>query len=260
MAGPSLQTSIFGKIARLVPGFNQEGADAIPRLGRYGEAYTFPLLRKQHALADEGSYRVTSNTVGIAIGTPIIFTAINPTLIIFNNDAPTNPAAKRIYLDYINLCTTVAGTVTATATLTQAAVYVDNGNRYTSGGTNLTANIISPNMDVPMPTVASIYFGALVATAATAAQRTVSGLRTIRPLAAATTTPDVVGEIKQLNFGSVEGSMNGSVVAASPNYIPIAFPPVIIGPQQCALIYIWNVSGANGTPPQFVPEIGHWER
>lgn len=261
MAGPSLQNSVFGLVGRLLPGATQDGAEGEVRLGRYRESYALSLIRKQHLLADEGVYRIANNNnqSGITDNLGTGFVATVATAIIFNNDVASNPGYKRIYLDFNNLNTVTANTAASTAGSIQGAVYVDNGNRYSSGGTNLTANIISPNMDAPSPSVASVYFGALTATAATAAVRAVNPFMYIRT-AASGTAFDVAGENKLFNFGAVENTMNGSITVANANNIPVPLPPVIIGPQQSALLYLWYAAGTTNAAGTTAPTIAWWER
>jgi hypothetical protein len=261
MAGPTVQGSQFLRVSRNLPQAIADVNEAEQRGGRYAENYVLSLIRKQHLLADEGVYRVANNNnqSGITTNTGTAFVATVATAIIFNNDVVSNPAYKRIYLDFINLNTVAANTAASTAGSIQGAVYVDNGNRFSSGGTNLTANIISPNMDGASPTVASAYFGALTATAATAAVRAVNPFMFIRG-AATGTAFDVAGENKLFNFGAVENTMNGSITVANANNIPIPLPPLIIGPQQCAILYLWYAAGTTNAAGTNAPTIAWWER
>lgn len=233
----------------------REGVPA--RLTKYTEVYTQPLVRKSHLLADEGAYFVTNNAqTGVAEFNNTAFTAVNPFILIQNTDSV---GGRRIYLDYVALVTTLAGSAASGLVSIQAAVVVDTGLRYSSAGSNLTANIVSPNMDISnAKSIAQAYCGAIVATAASAAARTVCGLRILRPTVSGTVA-DVVGEMKLLNFGGVEGS-TGSVTLANANLLPQAFPPVIIGPQQSALIYVWQSVGATNVVANYAPELGWWER
>jgi hypothetical protein len=73
--------------------------------------------------------------------------------------------------------------------------------------------------------------------------RAISPLRVVRPVVSGTVL-DVVGETKLFNFGGVEAMLNGSITIANANFIPVPMPPVIIGPDQSALLYLWqNVGG-----------------
>jgi hypothetical protein len=142
----------------------------------------------------------------------------------------------------------------------QAALYLDTGNRYASGGSDITAGIVNPNMDLSAKSsVARAYFGALTAAAATGSVRAICPLRVIRP-AVSGTVLDVVGETKWFNFGGVEGALNGSITIANANFITVPMPAVIIGPGQCALLYLWQNVGGTNIAATYAPEIGWWER
>jgi hypothetical protein len=254
---------IRGITSRILPAANQDSPqlDIPPRFGRYGESYVQSLVRKQHLLADEGSYFLTNNNAqsGILSSGATGFVATTPAAVIYNTDSPTNPNYKRIYLDFLNLVTTVVGSAASGLVNLQGALYLDNGNRYSSAGSEITANIISPNMDLSPKSIARVFFGAITATAATASARALSPLRVIRP-AVSGTVMDVVGETKWLNFGAVEGMLNGSMVAANANFIQVPFPPVIIGPNQSALLYLWQNVGGTNVAATYAPELGWWER
>lgn len=230
------------------------------RGGRYREAYTLPLVRKQHLLADEGSYRVANNNnqTGITDNAGTAFSAVLATVLIYNSDSPGNAAAKRIYLDYILINTVTANTAASTAGSIQGAVYVDTGNRYTSGGTVLTGNITNPNADAANNSIAQVYCGALTVAAATGAVRAVNPFMAIR-LAASGTAFNVAGENMLFNFGAVEG-IQGTITVANANNINVPLPPVILGPQQCALLYLWYAAGTTNAAGTIAPTIAWWER
>lgn len=238
------------------------------RLERYMGMFTQPVVRKSHILADEGSYFLTNNAqTGIVTSAAVGFVATTPSLIIANIDSASNPIAKRIYLDNIELLVTTAG-ITATATQAKnLAMLVDTGNRYSSGGTNLTNNIVSPNMDGAFKSIAAVYFGNLTATAASANARTIVGQRLVRLPVTATTAPDVINDRVRLEFGSVENISSvviGSTGALQANVMQetIKMPPVIIGPGQSLLIYLWQLvaGGTYPTATTYAPEIAWWER
>lgn len=254
---------IRGITSRILPAVNPDSPqiDVPPRFGRYGEIYTYPLVRKSHGLADEGSFFGANNNAqsGILSSPATGFVATTPCMVIFNSDVVTNPNYKRIYLDSLMLNTTVVGSAASGLVNLQGALYIDSGNRYSSGGSNITANIISPNMDVAPQAKAQVYFGAITATAASASVRAISPFRVIRTAVSATVL-DVVGEVKWLNFGGVEGFISGSMTTANANFIPIPMPPVIIGPQQSALLYLWQNVGATNVAATYAPELAWWER
>lgn len=253
----SPQALIKGIVSRALPQLNPDTAnsDVTFRQGAYGEMYTMPVVRKQHTLADEGTYYVTNNAQTAIVPTyGTSLAATSPFIVIYNGNV-----SQRIYLDYISLTAVVAGASTTTAGYSAVAVYIDNINRYTSGGTNLTANVVSPNMSAGVnSSAASVYCGAIVAPAASGSVRIVCGLRNIRP-AVSSTVINVVGDQNLLTFGSVEG-IAGSITIANANIMPQAFPPVIIGPGHSALVYLWYPVLTSPSAATYAPEIGFWVR
>lgn len=251
----SPQAFIRGLAQRALPTFNPDSSnvDVGSRYGSYGENFVLSLVRKQHVLADEGSYfTATNNQTGIVptYGTSLV--ATSPFITIYNSNA-----VARLYLDYIALVAIAAGAQTTTAGYTAISVVIDAINRYTSGGSALTANIVNPNMAANNVSGAIINCGAIVAPAASAA-RTVVGIRNIRP-SVSTTVINVVGDMNLLTFGSVEGA-TGSITVANANIMPQALPPVIIGPGQTALLYIWYPVVSAPSAATYAPEIGFWVR
>jgi hypothetical protein len=258
----SPQALMKGLVGRLLGVPMQDGAESerAVRMGRFGEQYVRSLVRKQHLLADQGSYFIASNgnQTGI-LSTPATgFVATTPALIIYNSSRPASARAKWIYLDYMNLVTTVVGSAASGLVNLQGGLYLDSSNRYASGGNEITSSIVNANMDIdPRSSAARVYFGALTAAAAIQA-RALCPLRIIRP-AVSGTVLDVVGETKWFNFGGVEGALNGSITIANANFITVPLPPVIIGPDECALIYLWQNVGATNVAATYAPEIGYWE-
>ena len=100
----------------------------------YGAIYTNPLVRKTHNLADEGSYFTANNAqTGIVPTYGTAFSSTLPFITIYNN------SALRTYVDYAALVAIAAGACTTTAGYIALALATDTGNRYSSGGTNLTS-------------------------------------------------------------------------------------------------------------------------
>lgn len=258
----SPQALIRGVVSRILPSANPDSSnnDIAVRQGTYGELYTQPLVRKSHNLADEGSYFIINNAqTGITPPLGVAFSATVAALILYNNDT----LGRRLYLDYINLTNIVA--VTATSSVVGEAnaflaLVIDNGNRYSSGGSVLTAPV-NPNLSnaATTPNI-SAYFGNLTATAATGAARTLVGQRVTRP-SPTTAALTLVGDTWLLNFGAVEGMAATSQTVTNANFVPVPMPPVVIGPQQSVALYLW---WANHTPAGgasgFLPEIGFWMR
>lgn len=228
-------------------------SDVAVRGGAYGEVCTQPIIRKQYNLIDEGNYAVLQNgQTAAAMTTTAAFSATAPFVSLFNNN-PIGGAS--MYLDYVNLTCTVAGTAASGLTYTGLTVVTDAINRYTSGGTALVAN--NPNQGAANNAAASViaFYGAITAAAASAAARTVVGLRNVRP-ASTGAIATVVGDDIILNFGAVEGNSAGSITVANPSIIPVALPGVEVPPQGSALIYLYYATSTTPVAAQWVPEVG----
>lgn len=252
----SPQALLRGLVQRALPAPNTDSPnnDAAQRFWTYGEGAVVSVVRKAHVLADEGTYFVTNNAQTAIVptyGTGLV--ATSPFILV------QNQSAFRLNLDYASLTAVAAGACTTTVGYTALAVVIDSAIRYTSGGTNLTPNITSPNMLIAPPAGVQAYCGAVVATAASAAARTVVGLRNIRP-GVSTTVMNVIGDNHTLNFGGVENTVNGSITITNPSLIPTPLPPVIIGPGHSALIYIWYPVVTAPSAATYAPELGFWLR
>jgi len=257
------EVMIKGRVSRSLPQMDIDGGrEGEPaRISRYGEVGVFSPIRKTHSLIDEGSYFVANSgsATGILSSPAVGWVATTPCCVIYNGDS-AGATAKRLYLDFILLNTTVVGSAASGLLRVEAAVYLDIGNRYSSAGTEITANIYNPNMDGPVrASVARVWFGAITATAASGSVRPISPLRVCRPTVSGTVA-DVVGETKLFNFGGVEGTLNGSVTIANANFITIPMPGIVIGPNQSALLYVWQNVGGTPVAATYAPEIAFWER
>jgi len=253
----SPQALIKGLVARLLPPPNADSNnnDVALRQGRYGEAIVLAGMRKQHLLADEGSYFVAhNNQTGVTITTTAAFADVSPFLVITNNEPS---GGKRLYLDYFNMVTTTAGSAASGLTTIQAVVRVDATNRYTSGGTALT--VVNPNGDDVTAARVTAFAGQVVAPAASGSVRTVAGLRTLRPCVSATVA-DVVGEMKMLNFGGVEGGSAGTITVGSANIVPVSLPPVVVAPGGSALIHVFYAASGTPVAAAYTAELGFWMR
>jgi hypothetical protein len=244
MANEIVQRGIVARALAAVgfQGDAQQSGAAGLRFGRYGESYALSLVPSKHLLADEGSYFTVNNgQAGIATAAaPTAFSATNPFLLIYNRD--TAPNGRRIYLDFALLLATAAGTA---GTSVQCAVTSDAGNRFVSGGSALTPAIVNGNQDAGATSVAQIFAGNI-----TAAARTISGNRLLKGAI------PVAGDQYVLNFGGVDAPhfLASATVTFSVNNLV----PLIIGPNQSALIHLWLP--AQTAAASFAPELGWWER
>lgn len=251
----SPQALMRGLVARALPSFNSDSqnSDVGFRLGPYGEQYIQSLVRKTHNLADEGSYFTCHNLQTAIVPTyATAFSAtVGPFITIYNN------SALRCYLDYCALVAIVAGISTTTVGYTAFSAVVDTGNRYSSGGSNITANLVSNGASAIGNPGLTIFCGAITATAAVA-PRTIIGLRNLRP-GVSSTVINVIGDMNLLNFGGVEGAV-GSIVIANANIMPQSLPPIIIGPNQTGLLYLWFPVMSAPSAATYAPELGLWVR
>jgi hypothetical protein len=250
MANEIVQRGIIGRML-LALGGQADGAQSSPagqRYGRYGEGYALSLFPDMGVLADEGScFTVNNAQTGLATAVaPTSFSATNPFLLIYNRDA--QPNGKRIYLDTATLVATAAGTAGSNL---QCAVSVDSGNRYSSGGTEITSSIVNPNFDATGGSVARVWAGNITAIAATSAARNVVGNRYLKGAIPA------AGDTYILKFGGVDAPLlTGS--AGSLYTMVQNVPKVIVGPNESALVYIWLASQSAAS--SYLPEMAWVER
>lgn len=242
--------SSTARVRRVRPPKLPDATVAENRATDYGEQIVSVLTPKHYALADEGSYFVTTNpTVGTGLPTiaaPTTFVATSPFLLVYN--AAPAASGKRIYLDYLRLICTAPGTG-GTALHLAVTVDVARTDKWTSGGSLLVP--VNPNMDSDLAAIARVYAGALLAAAAPQARLLGHApLRTAIP---------VINDVYCVNFGGHEYTGDSVLVsgaAIAQRYIP--HPPVIIGPQQWAAVNLWLP--AQSVASSFEVELGHWER
>lgn len=265
MPGLQFDTSQLLKVSRDRAQTLLDGLFGPARASRYGEQTVVPMVRKQHALADEGSYFTANNGQTAITGQALAAVDLTkPSLVIDNTDSPTNPAAKRIYIDYLTMLAGATAYSNSTSnTITFAHIALDTINRYSSGGTELAIN--NPNGDYPQKaSVARVYAGAL--TLATAkALRHLSGYRLMRLPVSATAMSLANVDRWFCNFGGVENAGDQHVQASATLEATavarnIGFPPVVIGPGQSFLFYITNISNSGATGGTLHYDCGWWER
>ena len=235
---------------------------------RYNELATIGLMRKQHALADEGSFFVANGgDTAITGQTTQALDATKPSLLIQNTAPQSGGMGKRIYIDYISLL----GGGTAYSNLTSnTGMYfylgIDTILRYSSAGTALT--VANVNGDVPnASSVAQVWAGAIVTLTAGSAFRTIGGRRLMRLPVSSTVLSTANADRWYFNFGGVEtGAFETSTDTTSATLESkwvsryINCPPIIIGPQQSFLFNINCITGGTVTAGNLFYEIGWSER
>ncbi len=193
----------------------------------------FPINTDFHGVVDEGSYFcVQGAQTGIATAAaPTAFSDTNPFLSIFNKDT-----VKSIYLDFIALMVTAAGT---NGTQLFAAAQIDlNTDRYTSGGTDLTANIANPNGNAPNVSAKSSVARQLV------------GNRVLRG------SIPVVNDTYIIKFGAVDSP--AALGVSTVGMVLQNVPKIVIPPQGSFLLHLWLP--AQSVASSYIPEAGWVER
>jgi len=255
-----------GIVQRLLPSpfTDDRESDKPIRFGRYGEPIIAFAAPTRHQMSEEGTYVVVTNpTIGTGmlwVAAQTAFSDTAPNFIIQNLENAANPSAKLLYLDYLKLITTAAAT---TATAFHYAVKIDNALRTptTDHTTNNTGALIpvNANMNVSglpgnLAVMAQNSATVSVIPAASSAARIV-GRGCVGGL-------NVVGDEVLIVFGATDAGAQSATTAAEgtgqPGRRVSSSPPVIIGPQQSAVIYCWLPGSAASPAPEF--ELGLWMR
>lgn len=220
------------------------------RATRFGELITVPMGSKVYGYLDDDSYFVATNpTMGTGIAGIAASTSYDAAehLLFLRNTSPS----KRLYLDFIDLVVTAAGTNGTTTGFTMVG---DKGaSRYTSGGSAITP--INPNLDGANPgTDLTLKFGALVTAAASV---------DVRPLGdfLVRTVIKVVGDSYRFSFGDSGaqwGLAGASLDGTTSAKVTIPCPGVILGENDMFLLSDWAASQTVGSSYQF--RMGGWFR
>lgn len=238
---------IHARAGAAIPSSNADGTFPDLRVDAFGA----PHVRTEvYAWAEEGSYFKACNATlgtGIAQGIQTSFSDTANVLLLLRSSSAT----KKIIPHYIRLINTVAG---ATTTSSRLAVKLDTANRYSSGGTDLTTQIVNSNSGLgPTSVVDVLRFGAVTAAAAVAA-RTVANVQ-LKTQAAPCWT---VGDEVKLVF--TDDADPGNLSGSAPLCIVRNVGPVVLqGANHCLLVHLWNPANAT-TAPSWEVEMAWWER
>lgn len=204
------------------------------------------------AWAEQGQYfRAVNGTLGTGIAAAITtsFSATAALLAMVNGSS----AGVWVIPHYIRLICTAAG---ASSTSSRLAVALDTANRYSSGGTDLTTQIVNSNSALsPASVVTPLRAGAVVAAAAVAARYVANmGLKT-------QASPCwTVGDEVTLNFLPSSSAGGIPISGSAAQQIIKDIGPVILGGQNHSLLlHMWNPANAT-TPPSWELELAWWER
>jgi hypothetical protein len=250
-SNPNSFTSFLqGITSRVFPTKIADNVQQSPRMTPYGEFGVANYMNDVYPVADEGQYfAIVNPTLGTGIATIAAADAYDPleTYILLQNMEPIG--GKRVYLDFLRLLCTGAGT---NGTNLHFSTAIDGCvSRYTSGDA-LASQPKNVNMDSNNRSCVQAYAGPLITTAASANVRYLDNgkVRLVIP---------VVGDSYQFNFGSKAGG-NGGLITSGTTQCSLIFThvPVIIGPQQSFLFSLWGTSQSAG--PAFTISFGWWER
>lgn len=256
---PGIDTNQLITVARALPNATSDGRSPVPgvRGGRYSEQYVQAVTPTKHVLADEGAYFVATNpTIGTGVAYALT-TAFNDTTGAMFALQNTNAAGgKRLYLDYLKLIVTAVPTAN---TSMEFAVKVDPKDRTpTAGNVAITpVNVNGDDSTSPGVTVQAFTAAAITVPASGSSARTVSRSHISTGLI-------VLGDEYVLAFGPADiGTAHTSIAvkastSSASRYIGTA-APVIVGPGQWAVLYMWMPSAAT-TAPSFEYELGFWVR
>lgn len=254
---------IEGVTSRALP---QAVADNVPsgpgRMGRQRELYTLGLIPTKHLLADEGSYFVATTPVpgtGIAMTISIAFSDTVAMFALKNTDDKANPAAKRIYLDYLRLI--LLGTA-PTAVVGRHIAIKRSPLTDREPVTAANKTLMTP---VNMAGAAGRASICRALSYSAAAAMTVPASVASDPVLCRASLPTglgISGDEYVVKFGGEDMSHKVGLTAAraaDPARIITHAPPIIIEPGEWIVIHEWCLTEAtNG--PTFEHELAWWER
>jgi hypothetical protein len=197
----------------------------------------------QNMLGNYFRFGTPTPGTGIAMGIQTTFSdTANVLLLLYNG------GLKRFVMDFLKLICTAAGSTTTSA---HVAVKIDNKDRYTSGGSDLTP-LARPDGGVQPSTITKCRFGIITANAVWDPR--IVGRDALKVVAAPCWA---VNDQVTMSFG-VMGQQAGGIAAATAGKIPIALAPAIIRPGWSLLVHLWNIANAT-TAPSWELEGGGWE-
>lgn len=238
-----------GKIARALPTRLVDGTidtESERRTG-YGEAYVMPFSPR--LAADEGAYFVARNATpgtGVAGHAACTTHDTEKAYVMLKNGAATN--GERVYLDYLKLLVTAAGTA---GTLNYATHTVDKDRTYSSGGGDLT--IVNVNLQSTRSHVlTTAKIGAVVP-----AQANTSNARIVAHQRARNVIP-VVGDVLLFNFGGAAVPSGAVLEGTTELERVIHCPPIVLGPGDSYHLVLWR--GSQSAAASYECELGFWQR
>jgi hypothetical protein len=226
---------IYGIVRTNIPA---EDADGVSRQVLVDEFGSQIVKEELFALTELGSlFRACNATfgTGVAMGIQTSFSDTANVLFLMRNGSAT----KKIIPRYINLLCTAAG---ASTTSSRLAIVLDTANRYSSGGTDLSGNIVNANSG-KAPTSAIDVLRYNCTASAAVAKRQVANIQ-LKTQAAPCW---VVGDSVFINFGALNDL--GAISGTAANRLTCGVAPVVLeGQNHCMLIHMWNPANATTAP------------
>lgn len=171
-----------------------------------------------HGLAQEGRYFTAKSAAGTGLAT----IAAQATLADTAPYVVLKSGAKRVWLDYLRLQATAAGTG---GTALRFAVRTDATKADPTGGSALTPNNV--NQESAAAAGSTVFAGALTAVAATGAKRELTSALLKNAIPA-------VGDTYLIKFGGADLG-----ISTSASLVYLGAPPIILGPTQWCAFHIW---------------------
>lgn len=235
---------------------DSQSTDVAIRLKRYGDVAVESAWPGTQVLADEGAYYTATMAPGatvLQLGLSAAFAAVAAAIVIRNEDSPTNPSAKRTFLNFIRFLVNTpptAGTQLLYATVIdpkdRTPTTLSSGAGGTGPGTPATATAYSAplnnvNGDVVNQAVTKIYLPMSTAAGAPPAVPAAGpSARTICGNVALRAQIPVALDEYVVQFGNIDAQQ--ALLTAAPagaSRVSSHHPPVVLGPGQSFLLYLW---------------------
>lgn len=239
-----------GKVSRVLPGTRLVDGTIdtdSPRRSGYGEEYVIPFGPR--VAADEGSYflarTTTPGTAQAGHAAPTTHDTAKPFILLKNG---AEAGGRRVYLDYLKLLVTAAGTA---GTVNYATHTVDKNRTPGTGGVALT--VVNVNLQSTRSTVlTSVLAGPIVPGESNSADA-----RIVAHQRARTVIP-VVGDVLLFKFGGAPIGTAMILAGTAELERVIHCPPIVIGPGDSYHLVLWRAS--QSAAASYECEIGFWER
>lgn len=257
----STQALIKGIVSKFLPTpFGDDRDDDKPvRLGRYGEQIAHVMFGPtRHALVEEGSYILatspTPSTGQTQVAAQTTFVDTTPSFYIYNPENPANPNAKTLWLDYIKMIATAAGTA---ATAWHYALVLDTVARAITTDNTLALTKVNPNGNcspIIDPTVKWQNSTTASVIAASSAAKRIVGRGALGGL-------NIAADEMYIIFGSTDVGAHAGLTAAeaaAPSRRVSTEPMIGIAPGQSLTGHIWGPSSSASFNPEV--QIGMYAR